>query len=85
MEAFTTNLAGRPVFRMKDYPDEELMKLAANGDIRAFEELFNRHKQRVLHFFHRMLWNAEEARDCTQETFLKLWRRRTQYAGRTTN
>jgi len=67
---------------MKDYPDEELMKLTANDDISAFEELFRRHKQRVLDFFHRMLWNAEEARDCTQETFLKLWRRRGQYAGK---
>jgi len=67
---------------MKDYPDEQLMRLAANNDVSAFEELFHRHKQRVLHLFHRMLWNTEEARDCTQETFLKLWRRRAQYAGK---
>lgn len=67
---------------MKDYPDEELMRLAANDDVSAFEELFHRHNQRVLDFFHRMVWNAEEARDCTQETFLKLWRRRGQYAGK---
>lgn len=67
---------------MKDYPDEELMKLVANGDLSAFSEVFRRHKQCVLDFFHRMLWNTEEARDCTQETFLKLWRGRTQYGGR---
>ncbi len=31
-------------------------------------------------FFCRLVWNAEEARDCTQETFLRLWKGRARYA-----
>jgi len=64
---------------MTDYPDEELMSFAANDDVSAFEELFHRHKRRVFDFFYRMVWNVEEARDCAQETFLRLWRGRARY------
>jgi len=66
---------------MTDCPDEELMKLAVNDDVSAFEELFRRHKRHVYDFFCRMVWNAEEARDCTQETFVKLWQGRAHYTG----
>ena len=65
---------------MKDYSDEELMNLAMNDDARAFEELFRRYKRRLLGFFYGLVLNSEEARDCVQETFLRLWQRRTQFA-----
>ncbi len=67
---------------MKDYSDEELMNLAMNDDARAFEELFRRYKRRLLGFFYGLLLNSEEARDCVQETFLRLWQKRTQFAQR---
>ena len=65
---------------MKDYSDEELMNLAMNDDACAFEELFHRYKRRLLGFFYGLVLNSEEARDCVQDTFLRLWQRRTQFA-----
>lgn len=65
---------------MKDYSDEELMNLAMNDDTRAFEELFRRYRRRLFGFFYGLVLNSEEARDCVQETFLRLWQRRTQFA-----
>lgn len=62
--------------------DEELMRLAVNDDVSAFEELFRRHRRPVYDFFCRMVWNAEKAKDCTQETFVKLWRGRAHYTGK---
>ncbi len=65
---------------MADCTDEELMSFVKNQDVSAFEELFGRYERRVFAFFYRLIWNAEEARDCTQETFLRLWRGRAGYA-----
>ncbi len=64
---------------MSNYTDEELMNFVGNQDISAFEELFSRYERRVFSFFYRLIANAEESRDCTQETFLRLWRGRAGY------
>jgi len=64
---------------MANYTDEELMSFVSNHDISAFEELFGRYERRVFAFFWRLLWNVEEAKDCTQETFLRLWKGRSRY------
>ena len=64
---------------MTNYTDEELMDLVKNHDISAFEELFGRYQRRIFAFFCRLLWNFEEAADCTQETYLRLWRGRDRY------
>ncbi|MGD8501793.1 MAG: sigma-70 family RNA polymerase sigma factor [Phycisphaerales bacterium] len=65
---------------MTNHTDEELMSFVKNHDISAFEELFGRYERRIFAFFCRLVWNVEEARDCTQETFLRLWRGRARYA-----
>ncbi len=65
---------------MINYTDEELMSFVKNQDISAFEELFGRYERRVFSFFCRLVWNTEEARDYTQETFLRLWKGRVRYA-----
>ena len=65
---------------MEKYSDEELMSLAANNDIRAFEELFRRYNRRLFAFFYRLLPDLEQAKDCSQETFLRLWRDRARYS-----
>jgi len=64
---------------MTNYTDEELMNSVGNQDISAFEELFGRYERRVFGFFYHMAPNIEEARDCTQETFLRLWKGRAGY------
>lgn len=38
-----------------------------------FEALFTRLEKPVFNVVYRWLWNAEEARDVTQEAFMKLW------------
>jgi len=64
---------------MEEYSDEELMTLAMNNDAFAFEELFHRYKRRLFAFFYRMRPDVEEAKDCSQEVILKLWRERARY------
>jgi RNA polymerase sigma-70 factor (family 1) len=64
---------------MQEYSDEELMSLAMNNDAVAFEELFHRYKRRLFAFFYRMQPDVEEAKDCSQEVILKLWRERARY------
>jgi RNA polymerase sigma-70 factor (ECF subfamily) len=65
---------------VSDYSDEELMDLAMNNDAHAFEVLFHRYQRRLFSFFYGLVLNTEEARDCVQETFLRLWQRRHQFA-----
>ena len=64
---------------MNNYTDEELMNFVGNQDVSAFEELFGRYERRIFTFFYRLMANTEEARDCTQETFLRLWKGRAGY------
>jgi RNA polymerase sigma-70 factor (ECF subfamily) len=56
------------------------MSLVKNQDLSAFEELFHRYERRVFAFFCRLTWDPEQARDYTQDTFLRLWKGRTRYA-----
>lgn len=62
----------------KDYtnsPDETLMRLLAEGDQRAFAALYDRHRQALFRYFHRMLWkDREKAEDCVQDFFMKIIR-----------
>lgn len=42
------------------------------GDIRALEELINRHKKSVVNFFYRLAGDEASADDLAQEVFIKL-------------
>lgn len=55
-------------------PDRELVERWQAGDEKAFEELIERHQQRVYRLLYRMMGNREDAEDLTQETFLSLHR-----------
>ena len=46
---------------------------AAHLDTREFEALYLRLEKPVFNVVYRWLWNTEEARDVTQEAFMKLW------------
>ena len=54
---------------------------AASGDITAFEELYQRHHRRVYSVCLRMLQNATEAEDLTQEVFIQLYRKIGSFRG----
>lgn len=62
-------------------PDFELTKLAAKGDMAAFEEIYQRHHRRVYSICLRMLQNAYEAEDLTQDVFIQLYRKIGSFRG----
>jgi RNA polymerase sigma-70 factor (ECF subfamily) len=59
--------------------DAELVTFVADGDERAFGEFLQRHQDAVYGFAHRMLNDAQEVEDVTQEAFLRLFRASTRY------
>jgi len=61
--------------------DHSLARMAAAGDVRAFEELYARHNRRVYSLCLRMTGNAAEAEDLTQEAFIHLFRKIGSFRG----
>ncbi len=60
--------------------DERLMELVVRGDERAFGAVYDRYSNRLLSYFHRMLWHdRERARDMMQDLFTKLAQRPSSY------
>jgi len=62
--------------------DEELVALAQMGDRRAFEELVERHKQKAYHIAFGFARDREEAKDLSQEAFLKAFTYLKNFDGR---
>lgn len=56
-----------------DDSDEALMARVARGDERAFQLLSHRHLPAMLGLARRILGNAAEAEDVTQEALLRVW------------
>jgi RNA polymerase sigma-70 factor (ECF subfamily) len=54
--------------------DEELMQLVHDGDVRAFEVVFDRHASAAFSLAYRMCGRRATAEDIVQEAFLSLWR-----------
>ncbi len=52
--------------------DESLMQAVCGGDLDAFEQIVRRHQDWVWKIAYRFLHDKEEAKDITQETFLRL-------------
>ena len=52
--------------------DLQLAKSASHDDMGAFEEIYKRHHRRVYSICLRMLQNASEAEDLTQDVFIQL-------------
>lgn len=57
---------------MADRSDELLAKMAKEGDMRAFEELFGRYKKPILNFIYRLIGNKETAEEVALEVFMKV-------------
>ena len=62
--------------------DEELVASARQGDRRAFEELVERHKRRAYHIAFDFTRDREEAKDLSQEAFLKAFTNLKNFDGR---
>ena len=61
--------------------DFELTQAAAAGNMMAFEEIYQRHHRRVYSICLRMLQNATEAEDLTQDVFIQLYRKIGSFRG----
>ncbi len=59
---------------MSDHREEALVKRAKQGDMRAFEELILQHEKIVYNLALRMMKQSEDAKDISQEVFLKAYR-----------
>jgi RNA polymerase sigma-70 factor (ECF subfamily) len=53
--------------------DGELVELASRGDQHAFEYLFTRYREALLHLFEQRLGSKDTASDLLQETFIKVY------------
>ncbi|NJO80458.1 MAG: sigma-70 family RNA polymerase sigma factor [Cyanobacteria bacterium RM1_2_2] len=57
--------------------DYDLLTALAEGQVNALSILYDRYARLVYSLAYKILENAEEAEDITQEVFLTLWRRNT--------
>ena len=60
---------------------DQNVKLAAGGDVAAFEELYKQHNRRVYSLCFRMTRDASQAEDLTQEVFIQLFRKLDTFRG----
>ena len=67
--------------RIQPVSDVELAKAAAAGDSAAFEKLYEQHRRRVYSLCLRMLGNASQAEDLTQEVFLQVFKKIGSFRG----
>lgn len=54
--------------------ERELVRLAQQGDVEAFDRLVGMHQERVHALAYRILGDCDDAADVQQETFLRAWR-----------
>jgi RNA polymerase sigma-70 factor (ECF subfamily) len=65
----------------EDAPDIDLCRLAADGNIPAFELLYERYHRRTYSLCLRMTASPTEAEDLTQEVFIQLFRKISSFRG----
>ena len=71
-ERIGTAYGGEPF--MTDQNEARLVKRAKQGDMHAFEELIIQHEKIVYNVALRMMNHSEDAKDISQEVFLKAYR-----------
>lgn len=59
--------------------DEVLVSRAREGDYRAFEELFNRHRTLVFRFAYQMTRRRDDAEDLVQDAFVRAYKNLHRY------
>ena len=74
MPTVATRAALRGPLRIGRLGDDRLAALAAAGDERAFEVLYDRHHRPLLGFCRHMVGTREEAEDALQQTFMRAHR-----------
>ncbi|MEO7539175.1 MAG: RNA polymerase sigma factor [Pyrinomonadaceae bacterium] len=74
-------VADAPIGDVAKATDFELGQVASRGNMVAFEEIYRRHHRRVYSICLRMLQNASEAEDLTQDVFIQLYRKIGSFRG----
>ncbi len=64
-----------------DLPEAEAIRLAQQGDASAFECIYRLHSRRAYNLCLRMVGNATEAEDLTQDIFLQVFRKIQMFRG----
>jgi RNA polymerase sigma-70 factor (ECF subfamily) len=79
-------MSRRPVGRhtCMNTTQDEMVAAAQAGDEAAFSALVERHRRELQVHCYRMLGSFEDSEDQVQETFLRAWRRRESFQGRST-
>ena len=57
-----------------DLSDEELVRLSQQGDLNAFDILVERYQRKVFTVAYGLVHDADEAKDLTQESFIRAYR-----------
>lgn len=66
-----TNVSSKASYAKKT--DETLLKRCQKGDYAAFEEVYQRYHRPILAYIYQIVQNYEDAKNLTQEVFLKLF------------
>ena len=61
--------------------DQPLVERAKAGDLAAYDELIQRHQQRIYGLCYHLTSNHEDANDLAQESFLKAWKALKSFKG----
>jgi RNA polymerase sigma-70 factor (ECF subfamily) len=60
---------------MEDVQETRLIGFAKDGDRDAIARLVRRYEREIFYFIYRMTWDVEDAKDLTQEVFIKVFRK----------
>ncbi len=66
---------------MKDRSDRELVQLSQQGDADAFNELMQRHQEKIFNSVYRFSSHWDDAHDITQKAFLNAWKKIGNFKG----
>lgn len=72
-------MADKSNINYRTFTDEQLILKFQNEDIKAFNEIVLRYKDRLINFLYRFTGNRESAEDISQEAFFKLYKNKHKY------
>ncbi len=67
---------------MEDLNEGQLIEAAREGSHEAVTRLMNRYERPIFYYIYRMTGNMEDAKDLTQEVFIKVFRKISGFNGR---
>ena len=77
-----TNFSRPPVYLDQDSDDSALVRRSLEGDAGAFEQLVSNYQRVLFSVALRLMGNYEDARDATQNAFIKVYQRLDTYDSR---